>query len=89
MIGCAWRNLMSIHIVRAYKVFMTMYFLHNGCTFNRKGRVRKGVPKTLKFVTLFVLKESTYDSRMMFIYLQIRGRFSYAGTEYTVIYRLY
>ena len=26
------------------EVFMTTYFGHNGCTFNRKGSIRKGGP---------------------------------------------
>ena len=69
MTGYKLQHLTFIHIIRVREVFMTMSFIHNGCTYNRKGRVRKGVLTILTFVTLKRLKESTYDSRMMFIYL--------------------
>ena len=69
MIGYAWRNLTLVHIVCAAEVFMTMYFLHNGCTFNIVGNVRTGVLTILTVVTLKWLKESTNDNNMVFIYL--------------------
>ena len=49
--------------------FMTKYCFHNGCTFNIKGHVRNGVLKILTLVILKWPKESTYDNRMISIYL--------------------
>ena len=69
MIGFTRRHFMLIHIFCVREVFMTTSFIHNICTFNRIGNVRKGVLPILTLVTLKQLKESTYDSCMMFIYL--------------------
>ena len=59
--------------VNSYRLFceffMTRSFLHNGCTFNRKVTVRKGVLTILTVVTLKWSNESTYDIRMIFIHL--------------------
>ena len=38
------------------EVFMKTYFLHNDCTFDRKGRVRKRVLTILTLVNLKRLK---------------------------------
>ena len=53
--------------------FMIKYFIHNGCTFTRKGHVRKGVLTTLTLLTLKWLEEYTHDNRMVFIYLKHGG----------------
>ena len=47
-----WRRYLTlINIVRVSGLFFTHYFLHNGCTFEVKGRVRKGVLTILTLVT--------------------------------------
>ena len=38
MIGCTRQHLTLIHTVHVSEVFVTKYFLRNGCTFEEKGR---------------------------------------------------
>ena len=56
MIGCTRRHVTLIHIACVSEVFMTRYFIHNGCTFEGKGRVRKGGLTILMLVAFKVVK---------------------------------